>query len=207
MYLSRMKLNTKNRHTMLALSNPQKIHGAIESAFPGERRRNLWRLDELGGETYLLVLSEEKPDFTSVVTQFGYPGDTFETRSYTPLLDRITTGSRWQFRLTANPTVNRKREKEGDRKIMAHVTVAHQEEWLLDRAEKHGFQLLPEEFRVTKTQNYAFHKGGNNTVTLLSVTYDGILTVTDPEKFRSAMVEGIGRGKAYGNGLLTVMHI
>ena len=207
MYLSRIKLNTKNRHTMLALSNPQKIHGAIESAFPGERRRNLWRLDELDGKTYLLVLSEEKPDLTSVVTQFGYAGDTFETRSYAALLDRLTTGSHWQFRLTANPTVSQQ-TKIGERgKVMAHITTAHQEEWLLDRAEKHGFQLLPEEFRVTKTQNYAFHKRDNNTVMLLSVTYDGILTVTDPEKFRSAMVEGIGRGKAYGNGLLTVMHI
>ena len=32
MYLSRIKLDTKKRETMIALSNPQKIHGAIESA-------------------------------------------------------------------------------------------------------------------------------------------------------------------------------
>ena len=42
-------------------------------------------------------------------------------------------------------------------------------------------------------------------MTLLSVTYDGILTVTDPEKFRVSMINGIGRGKAYGNGLLTIV--
>lgn len=206
MYLSRIKLNTHSRQTMIALSNPQKIHGAIENAFPGERQRRLWRLDTLYGETYLLILSEEKPDLTSVVAQFGHPGDTFETRSYAPLLDRITKDSRWQFRLTANPTYSEKQDGERG-KVKRHVTVAHQEEWLLDRAEKHGFQLNPEEFRVTRTQNLAFHKKGDTTVTLLSVTYDGILTVTDPEKFRETLVHGIGRGKAYGNGLLTVVRI
>ena len=49
MYLSRVRLDAENRRTMIALSNPQKIHGAVESAFAGERERNLWRIDELGG--------------------------------------------------------------------------------------------------------------------------------------------------------------
>ena len=60
MYLSRIKLDTKKRETMIALSNPQKIHGAIESALgiEHERLRSLWRIDELRGETYLLVLTK-----------------------------------------------------------------------------------------------------------------------------------------------------
>ena len=44
MYLTRMELNTKNRDTMHLLSSPEKIHGLVESAFQGERKRNLWRL-------------------------------------------------------------------------------------------------------------------------------------------------------------------
>ena len=52
MYLSRIKLDTKKRETMIALSNPQKIHGAIESALgiEHERLRSLWRIDELRGD-------------------------------------------------------------------------------------------------------------------------------------------------------------
>ena len=42
-------------------------------------------------------------------------------------------------------------------------------------------------------------------VKLLGVTYEGLLTVTDAEKFREALTGGIGRGKAYGLGLLTVV--
>lgn len=206
MYLSRIRLDTKKRDTMLAFSNPQKFHGAVESAFPGERSRNLWRLDELCGETYLLVLSERQPDLSEAAKQFGYSGEDFETRDYDSLLERITAGSRWRFRLTANPTISKKKTEDATRgKVMAHITVGHQEEWLADRAEKHGFKLDADEFQVTKSRTYSFRKHGERRVTLLSVTYDGILTVVDPEKFRESMISGIGRGKAYGNGLLTIV--
>ena len=57
MYLSRVELDPTRRSTMTALAAPQKFHGAVESAFSGERRRRLWRLDRLGEKLYLLLLS------------------------------------------------------------------------------------------------------------------------------------------------------
>ena len=103
MYLSRVELDPTRRSTMAALSAPQKLHGAVESAFAGERRRRLWRLDRLGERLYLLLLSEDAPELSGVVEQFG-TGAAAETRSYDPLLQRVEPGSCWQFRLTANPT-------------------------------------------------------------------------------------------------------
>ena len=50
MYLSRVELDLTRRSTMEALAAPQKLHGAVESAFAGERRRRLWRLDRLGNQ-------------------------------------------------------------------------------------------------------------------------------------------------------------
>ena len=61
MYLSRVELDLTRRSTMEALAAPQKLHGAVESAFAGERRRRLWRLDRLGERLYLLLLSEDAP--------------------------------------------------------------------------------------------------------------------------------------------------
>ena len=40
-----------------------------------------------------------------------------------------------------------------------------------------------------------------------SVTFEGILTVTDAARFRETLTQGLGRGKAYGNGLMTVVGI
>ena len=34
----------------------------------------------------------------------------------------------------------------------------------------------------------------------------GILQVTDPEAFKALLCEGVGRGKAYGLGLMTIIH-
>lgn len=204
MYLTRMELNMQSRATMRALSSPGILHGAVESSFPGERERNLWRLDKLNGHTYLMILSRQRPDLTNAVKQFGYD-DGFhipETRDYQPLLDRITTGSSWHFRLKANPTVCR-----SNGGIKAHITPEYQKKWLMEKAVQHGFTLEEEQFEVTSSEWYHFFKGndGGRAVTILSVTYEGMLTVTDADLFREALIGGIGREKAYGMGLLTVI--
>ena len=58
---------------------------------------------EFGGQYYLLLLSAERPELSHLVAQFG-TGEAPETRDYTSLLERMTPGSVWQFRLHGNPT-------------------------------------------------------------------------------------------------------
>ena len=201
---------------MLALQNPAMFHGAVERAFEPRAGRSLWRLDTLGERRCLLLLSEEKPQLTALAAQFGTE-ETPETREYAPLLDRILPGSRWQFRLHANPTYSSK-SRDGRGKVHACTLVRKPEKcrpgmpepktqvgWLLHQAEVHGFAVEEDQFNVTGIQWYAFTKKTGERVRLLGVTYEGLLTVTDAEKFREALCEGVGRGKAYGMGLLTVM--
>ena len=206
MYLSRAELDPTRRETMVALISPQKFHGAVENAFAGARRRRLWRLDQLGEKLYLLLLSEERPDLTALCAQFG-TGAPPETRPYDPLLERVTAGSCWQFRLTANPTKSCKDTQNPAARgtVAAHCTTQYQKQWLLERAAKHGFALREEEFTVTRVQWQHFAKHGTRPVTLLAVTYEGVLQVTDAEQFRALLCQGMGRGKAYGLGLMTVM--
>lgn len=201
MYLTRLKLDVNNRNTMRALAAPNLFHGAIERSFTGERRRNLWRIDTLRQETYLMLLSEERPELTRMVEQFSAPETQWETLPYEKLLERITVGSRWRFRLVANPTVRRKQ------KVMAHITVKHQQEWLQTRAERYGFKVNEDEFLVTGNRWYRFckRKGDRRFVSMLAVTYEGILTVENAELFKQTLCSGMGREKAFGMGLLTVM--
>lgn len=207
MYLSRAELDPTRRSTMIALTSPQKFHGAVENSFSGERRRRLWRLDSLNGKLYLLLLSEELPDLTGLCAQFG-TGAAPETRRYEPLLERVTPGSCWQFRLTANPTRARKDPADPLARgaLKPCYLEAEQEQWLLEQAGKHGFALTEGAFQVTRKQTCHFRKNGKRPVTLLAVTYEGILQVTDPEAFREMLCQGIGRGKAYGLGLMTILH-
>lgn len=212
MYLTRMELDVSKRDTRKALLSPSLFHGAIESSFPGERERRLWRVDEYQGKYYLLLLSEQTPDLSHMAKQFGMEGNEqpWQTKSYDALLERLQAGSAWQFRLTANPTKSIKSPEMGRRgTVCAHITPEYQLKWLLDRCETHGFSIDPEEVIVAKSQWQRFYKGDQRKrpVSLLSVTFEGILTVTDVVRFRQTLVEGIGRGKAFGLGLLTVMKL
>lgn len=166
-----------------------------------------WRLDSLNGKLYLLLLSEELPDLTGLCAQFG-TGAAPETHRYEPLLERVTPGSCWQFRLTANPTRTRKDPADPLARgaLKPCYLEAEQEQWLLEQAGKHGFALTEGAFQVTRKQTCHFRKNGKRPVTLLAVTYEGILQVTDPEAFREMLCQGIGRGKAYGLGLMTILH-
>ena len=207
-YLSRVTLDLTRRNTMKALASANLIHGAIEKSFEGPRRRNLWRVDTVGGHTYLLILSDGQPELSNVCTQFSPQGveKAWESKPYEPLLGRIHEGDVWHFRLTANPTHSSKKDGGERGKVYGHITPEYQKQWLMDRSEKNGFHLEGEDFRVVERRWLRFHKGpeGGRPVTLLSVTYEGILKVTDSEAFKHVLCKGIGRGKAYGLGLLTV---
>lgn len=206
MYLSRVELDPSRRNTMIALAAPQKFHGALESSFPGERQRRLWRLDYLGNRLYMLILSEERPDLSNVINQFG-TGKEAESRSYDTLLQTIAPDSYWHFRLVANPTKSCKKTANPSERgtVVAHRTVKFQKKWLLDRAKKNGFEIEAEMFDVKGLCWKHFTKSNKCTVSLLAVTYEGTLKVTDVEKFQSVLCNGIGRGKAYGMGMLTVV--
>lgn len=207
MYLSRIKLDTTRSKTMKALVSPNIFHGAIEMAedVPKDKlSRKLWRVDTLNGNKYLLILSHEKIDFSSVAEQFGYD-NTVETKDYSPFLEKIVNGSRWQFRLKANPTVCKFNPKKDKNKVVAHITTEYQEEWLKKHSENNGFVLTDGEWLVTGSEWNTFYKEDKRFVRIMTVTYEGILTVINAEAFKNALVNGMGREKAYGLGMLTVV--
>jgi len=218
-YLSRVFLDTTRMETIRALSSPQIIHGAVEAAVETDdrgseqgQRRLLWRIDYLTDKCSLLLLSEAPPNLSLLVHQFGFPGvHEGETKSYLPLLDRLREGQRWRFRLRANPVRSSFKEKDeetGRGKVFAHVTPEQQKQWLIRKSATCGFSLEPDEFDVIHSEWKKFSKnqtGGRHQVTLRTVTFEGILTVVDPVLFRQTLIKGIGRAKAYGCGLMTIM--
>jgi len=204
MYLSRVLLDISKRKTQMALASPGKFHGAVETAFAEKQERNLWRIDTLQGKTYLLLLSAVKPDLAVIEKQFGYENIHGESKEYEKLLNRIQKGSVWHFRLTANP-IHSVKNGEGRGKVTAHISEKHQLEWLNRQAAKKGFYVLPETARVQGVNWRRFYKQNRGRkVCILEVTYEGMLRVENADLLKQALVDGVGRGKAYGMGLLTV---
>ena len=212
MYLTRVKLNLNKRKTLLAIYSPAKFHGAIESSFENKQDRNLWRIDKLGETTYLLLLSSEVPNMHSFIEQFGFDNDSAETKDYSKLTNTIKEGSVLRFRLVGNPTHSIK--MDGQRgKVVAHVTDEYKYLWLEKKALSCGFQINRNQCSILASEWKDFYKGNpekksiSNRVHLLQVSYEGTLTVTNVDAFINAINNGIGRGKAYGCGLLTVAKI
>jgi CRISPR system Cascade subunit CasE len=222
MYLTRFALNPSRRGTHKLLGSPQVMHAAVLSSFAPqtasavfseESARVLWRVDRsTKADAQLYISSPEKPDLTHLVEQAGWPTtQTWQTREYAPLLDRLDNGQRWGFRLKANP-VHAVRVVEGQRtKPLGHVTTAQQENWLTSRVHKYGFALSTSaadtpDLVVHDRETVRFSRQGG-TVTLTTATFDGILEITDVVALRTALVTGIGRAKGYGCGLLTLAPI
>ncbi|MCK9455862.1 MAG: type I-E CRISPR-associated protein Cas6/Cse3/CasE [Candidatus Riflebacteria bacterium] len=205
MYLSRVELDTTNRNTLKAFSNRNCFHAAIAYCFQGEKA--LWRLDCVNNKYYLLLVSRSKSDLTHIQKQFGNSKTVSESLDYTSLLDRINEGQNWHFRLAANPVKSLKStENPKERgKVHGHVTVNCQQEWLKSRAQKHGFSVSDDNFKVIANEWITFNKReSKNKIVLLSVVFEGKLTITDSVLLKKALQEGIGKGKAYGLGMLTI---
>lgn len=202
MYLSRIALNMERYETMGALQQTERLHAMIAACFSLNEKK-LWRIDSLKGKSWLLVLSETPPISDTISEQIGFIGETWETKDYTPLMERIKENSAWHFRLTANPTQSI--PVQGERgKVKAISVVPKQREWLQRQGEKHGFNVQQDQFDVVANE-WKHFKHRQEEITLLSTTFEGYLTVTDPRLFGEVLIQGIGRGKAYGLGLMTVV--
>lgn len=215
MFLTRFELNPVRRGARHLLASPHRLHAAVLAGFPTDQReptpqgRILWRLDQRSRQTLLYLASPHQPDLTHLTEQAGWPAtQRWDTRPYTPLLDRLNTGQHWAFRLSANPVHNGPSTPGERGKRHGHVTITQQTRWLLDRAHHNGF-TIPEttgkepDVAVHARHTWRFPRDGR-TVTLATAVFEGRLETTDPDALRHALTHGIGPAKGYGCGLLTL---
>ncbi|MDT0329910.1 type I-E CRISPR-associated protein Cas6/Cse3/CasE [Nocardiopsis lambiniae] len=209
------------------------VMGCFPEMLPSESGgpRVLWRVDRNArAEVFLYVVSPTRPLMDHLAEQAGWkdlddPDRVWKSHDYAGFLDRLAEGQTWGFRLTANP-VHSIRRKDGEpTKVTAHVTPRHQAGWLLQRQDACGFaivrknpdqRLLPgeDEYELTvhdrnaagfdKPDPRSERQGKRMRVPIVRATFDGRLTVTDPDALRRVLSSGLGRAKAYGCGLMTL---
>jgi CRISPR system Cascade subunit CasE len=228
MYLSKLILNPRDRDARRALGDCHLLHATLMQAFPtlpGEPSPRaavglLYRI-EPSREVRVCILAQSvtEPDWSRLPPWCAQD----EIKPVAALYDQIATSQVLTFRLRANPTKYTGDRPEGG----GHLVNVHREaltdpgkqiEWLVRAGERGGF--APVSIQVARravdgavignvdvpdvriVPEPAVH--GNGHRTLGSVRFEGRLTVTDADAFRRALAEGVGRGKAYGFGLLSV---
>jgi len=217
-YLTRFFVDPRNRQGIRYQQNPHLLHAAIYNAMPTQpvvaqpgESRPLWRLD-LGDprRPILYVASPEKPALDDLANEAGQSvdGRVYEVRDYAPFVEGLQVGQVYAFRLAANP-VHQGRHEAGDAtKRFGHVTAEQQVRWLIDHTDKWGFEVLPGVAGVpdvaTVSRRRITFRRGQDMVTLDVADFAGHLRIVDTGLFRHGLVSGIGHGRAYGCGLMTL---
>lgn len=230
-YLSRIWMNPLRRRTQTFLRNPHTLHAAVLGGLSRQPidERILWRLgSDHAHRAELLVLTESTPSWEHLVEQAGWSAADEPqqlVRDYQPLLDRVTRGREFRFRLRANPVVSTRqptKPSNAQQKQLAqerprgvrvpHRTAEQQLAWLTERVERWGFELvetpdLGPAVRLVERERLIFSKRSDvasHRVVLSTATFDGILRVGEPGLARDRLLSGVGSGRAYGCGLITL---
>lgn len=211
MYISRVEIDKTKKSISQKLTHLGSYHAWVEESFPKEfelkiRTRKLWRIDKIDNKEYLIIVSEEKPDLKAL-EKFGVKGSA-QTKDYQSFLNSIKVGSKMMFRTVLNPIIAIPSvDKYARGKVRPCTTKEEQVNYLTKRSELNGFKLELDSLQVLDGHADLFKKTnkGVKVVPFLKASYEGVLTVTDLEAFKKILTNGLGKNKAYGFGLMTII--
>lgn len=182
-------------------------HQALWKAFPGregENRDFLIRIDQRQDSFRLLIVSPVKPTRPDWCPQEGWQG----TKE---IGDEYFSHKNYRFQLCANPTkkVSVQNDDGTFKKNGRRLPLSKREDlvaWLRRKGEEGGFFVDLGELKTVPLGREYFDKKG---VTGLhsAVEFQGVLSVTDKQKFRETFERGIGSAKAFGFGLLIIIPV
>jgi CRISPR system Cascade subunit CasE len=203
-------------------SNARDELGVLFRAEPDEERRI----------AKLYVQSLIEPDWSFLdrlpnylIKDADVPG--YEYKDIMPVYRSIRNGQILSFRLRANPT--KRVGKRDDPMKGKRVELAREEDqinWLIrkgrvtGKGDTGGFDIITKRIRNAKGEERLVpcvsvvcegkqigrkrNLAVSQSITHYAVVFDGLLRVTDNMAFLETIIRGIGAGKAFGFGLLTV---
>ncbi len=185
----------------LRVTDPYSIHRVVYSLFEDTRSEDEKRASKPSGILYadkggdfkqrqILLLSDREPmqpEYGELVSK--------------AIPDGFLDHQRYGFEVTVNPT----RRDGASRKLVPVKGREAVAEWFAERAENSwGFEVNPEYLQIQRLGVQQFKKG-DQTLTHGSATLKGELRVIDRERFIRSFRQGIGRGRAFGFGLLQIV--
>ncbi|MFB7738463.1 type I-E CRISPR-associated protein Cas6/Cse3/CasE [Streptomyces sp. NPDC056112] len=217
--LTRIRLNLRNPDVRRDLARPGSLHKTIMllapeglSDQPRQKAGLLFRLEDatLHAPPTLLIQSHRPPTLTRLPRTYG----TTETRDLAPMLQALTAGRRVRYCITANPSVRRQiadddpffdaQPRHKDVPLQGEDALA----WWRRKAAHAGLNLLNADLtpqRRSRRPIVKTHSEKTPDVFRHALNrFDGLATITDPDQLRHAVLAGIGRGKPYGAGLLSL---
>lgn len=202
MYLTQLRLEPRSAQARRDLADPYDMHRTLVRAFVQDETqappRFLWRLEpgQVWAQPVLLVQSAHAADWSVLTRLPGYlQNDELPQTKAFEAATLLRAEARYRFRLVANPTVTRVGKRHGLFGEDAQLA------WLHRQGERTGFTV--ETALVSGSDQLQGRKGATR-VSLLRVCFDGVLRARDIDPLKQALSAGIGPGKAFGCGLLSL---
>jgi CRISPR system Cascade subunit CasE len=209
LWLARIPLDLRSRDARDDLADAAGLHRRVMSLVPdglGPQPRQtagvLFRVDHTPGGPVLLIQAGYEPDPLRLPAGYmrSIDGDTAGVRKLEPLLTALHAGSAVHYRVAAN--ASKRLNNNTDRSIRGRVVALSgrdAEQWWERKAARHGMRLLS-----LRADAQPAARGRIDRVRHAVTRFDGHAIVEDPDVVRAAVLTGIGRGKAYGCGLLSL---
>jgi CRISPR system Cascade subunit CasE len=188
-WLATLELNPRNRAVRVDLADVDCLHKRMMTLVPqglGDQARRraglLFRVEERDRRILVLVQARLPVDVARLPEGYAHA----EVRDLVPVFNALAKGQGVRYRIAANAS---KREA---------LPIGAAEQWWRRRAEQAGLHLLS----VISSPAGAVRGGAAIRHDL--TRFDGVALVEDPEAVTAAVLDGIGRGKSYGGGLLSL---
>jgi len=203
MYLTKLTLDVRHPGARRDLSDAYDLHRTLSRAFAPDDQsvpaRFLWRLEpsrsaEIGNE--VLVQSAVSGCWSVIEAMSGYL-QALHPNKYVDPASILQASATCRFRLRANPTITRSGKR------MGLVKEDEQMAWLGRQGERLGFSIK-DAARLSSAKMVLRSGQGRPPLTLLIALFKGVLRVQDPGAVERALVDGVGHGKAFGLGMLSI---
>ncbi|ARF58333.1 type I-E CRISPR-associated protein Cas6/Cse3/CasE [Streptomyces gilvosporeus] len=188
------------------------LHRRLMSLYPDDagpdpraRFGILFRVDDTPTGPHVLLQSTHEPDLSCLPDGYGHA----VTRPLDPLLDALRPGLTIRYRCMASAV-----RKPGattralyDLPAVVPLKGPAADEWWLRQADAAGLKALTAHSQpMDAAQAIRTLRGSakEQRIRHNRTRFDGTATITDPDQLRTKITEGIGRGKAYGCGLLSI---
>ncbi|GAA1540503.1 type I-E CRISPR-associated protein Cas6/Cse3/CasE [Streptomyces albidochromogenes] len=211
LWLTRIVPNARSRDPRRDLAGAVGMHRRIMSLFPSDagpdpraRLGILFRTEDTPAGPHLLIQSTHEPDSSLLPDDYG----TVLSRPLDALINAIRPGLTIRYRCAASPV----RKPGATTRALYNLppvvplTGAAADEWWLRQADQSGLKLLTHHSQPLDTVRGERRPNGAPTqhIRHARTQFDGTAAIIDTDLLRAAILNGIGRGKAYGCGLLSI---
>ncbi|MDT0300835.1 type I-E CRISPR-associated protein Cas6/Cse3/CasE [Streptomonospora wellingtoniae] len=206
-WLTRIRPDLRRREARRDLASAVGMHHRLMSLFPDDTddaRRSfgvLFRVEDTETAPQILLQSTTAPQLERLPADYA----TTQIREITPLLQALAHGRRVHYRIAANPIRRPGRTTRQEHGAPAVVPLSGKaaEQWWLTQSEAAGIKVETLHARPLDAAR-GERAQDKRRIRHARTLFEGTAHIDDADLLRQRTVEGIGRGKAYGCGLLSL---